>query len=112
MAGQLPGAGRERRPDPDPARLYGELLLSVQTLREQFGRLTETERRLLVFMADTAWEVSREPDHSIWEIRREPRRYVHSKLMCWVAVDRAIRLSSDLGAEDRGSKSGHGSGTR
>ena len=81
--------------------VYGELLLSVQILREQFGELTETERRLLVFLADTACEVWREPDHSIWEIRKDPQHYLHSKLMCWVALDRAIRIVSDLGAEDR-----------
>jgi len=33
------------------------------------------------------------PDHSIWEIPGEPKHYVYSKLMCWVAIDRAIRLS-------------------
>jgi GH15 family glucan-1,4-alpha-glucosidase len=81
--------------------VYGELLLSVQLLREQFGELTAVERRLLVFLADTACEVWREPDHSIWEIRDEPRHYLHSKLMCWVAVDRAIRIASLLGAEDK-----------
>jgi alpha,alpha-trehalase len=38
------------------------------------------------------------PDSSIWEIRAEPRHYVHSKVMCWVALDRAIRLADQLGA--------------
>jgi GH15 family glucan-1,4-alpha-glucosidase len=34
-----------------------------------------------------------EPDHGIWEIRDAPRHFVHSKAMCWVAVDRGIRLA-------------------
>jgi trehalose-phosphatase len=33
-----------------------------------------------------------EPDHGIWEARRRPRHYVYSKVMCWMTVDRAIRL--------------------
>jgi alpha,alpha-trehalase len=81
--------------------VYGELLLSVQLLREQFGELTDSERGLLAFLADTASDLWKEPDHSIWEIRRDPRHYLHSKLMCWVALDRAIRLADDLGATDR-----------
>ena len=43
----------------------------------------------------------RSQDQGIWEIRGEPRDYLYSKLMCWVAVDRAIALASHLGAEDR-----------
>lgn len=81
--------------------VYGELLLSVQLLREEFGELSDTERRLLVFLADTACDVWREPDHSIWEIRKEPQHYLHSKLMCWVALDRALRIVSLLGAQHR-----------
>src|SRR5208337_3119684 len=37
----------------------------------------------------------------IWEIRGEPRDFVYSKLMCWVALDRAIALAPQLGAGDR-----------
>ncbi|GIJ52166.1 trehalose-phosphatase [Virgisporangium aliadipatigenens] len=33
-----------------------------------------------------------EPDHGLWEARRPPRHYVYSKVMCWLTVDRAIRL--------------------
>jgi alpha,alpha-trehalase len=38
---------------------------------------------------------------SSWEIRGEPRDFLHSRLMCWVALDRAIALAGQLGAEDR-----------
>lgn len=38
-----------------------------------------------------------EPDSGIWEIRDEPRHYVHSKLLCWVALDRGIRLAEAYG---------------
>ncbi len=39
------------------------------------------------------WE---KPDRGIWEIRGEPRHFVHSKAMCWVALDRGIRLAEDM----------------
>ncbi|MGI8616097.1 MAG: glycoside hydrolase family 15 protein [Actinomycetota bacterium] len=39
------------------------------------------------------------PDHGIWEFRDRPRHFVHSKVMCWVALDRAGRLARLLGDE-------------
>lgn len=41
----------------------------------------------------TRWH---EPDHGIWEERRPPRHHVHSKVMCWMAVDRAIKIAERL----------------
>ena len=41
----------------------------------------------------------RESDHGIWEVRGEPRHYVSSKLMCWVALDRGARLASRRGRD-------------
>jgi GH15 family glucan-1,4-alpha-glucosidase len=48
--------------------------------------------------ADAVW---REPDQGIWEARGEPKHYVSSKLMCWVAMDRAAQLAELVGATDR-----------
>ena len=42
-----------------------------------------------------------EPDQGIWEIRSAPRHHTHSKVMCWLTVDRAVRLSSDFYSRDR-----------
>lgn len=39
----------------------------------------------------------REPDHGIWEMRGRPRQFVHSKILCWVALDRGIRLAEAHG---------------
>ena len=44
--------------------------------------------------AEAAWK---EPDQGIWEARGEPRHYVSSKLMCWVAMDRGARLAERRG---------------
>lgn len=37
------------------------------------------------------------PDFGIWEMRVEPRHFTHSKVMCWVALDRGIRMAEELG---------------
>ncbi len=80
--------------------VFGELLDSVQRLQEQLGDLDEPSRAFLRGMADAAAGRWTEPDHGIWEIRDEPRHHVHSKLMCWVALDRAVSMADWLGADD------------
>lgn len=47
----------------------------------------------LAFLADRAASEWGLPDHGIWEFRTEPRHFVHSKLQCWVALDRAVQLA-------------------
>ena len=70
--------------------VYGELLGAAQRLVDQLGELDPVTRRFLVAVADTAAARWREKDQGIWEIRGEPRDFLYSKLMCWVAVDCAI----------------------
>lgn len=48
-------------------------------------------------VADEACSLWREPDQGIWEIRGEPRHYVHSKVTPWVALDRAVHLADHYG---------------
>jgi GH15 family glucan-1,4-alpha-glucosidase len=81
--------------------VYGELLGAAQRLVDQLGDLDPVTRRFLAAAADTAAARWREKDQGIWEIRGEPRDFLYSKLMCWVALDRAITLASLLSAEDR-----------
>jgi GH15 family glucan-1,4-alpha-glucosidase len=47
-----------------------------------------------------ACDVWEKPDQGIWEARGEPKHYVSSKLMCWVAADRGARLAEILGEDD------------
>lgn len=42
-----------------------------------------------------------EPDQGIWEIRSAPRHHTHSKVMCWLTVDRALRISNEFYSRDR-----------
>jgi GH15 family glucan-1,4-alpha-glucosidase len=81
--------------------VYGELLGAAQRLVDQLGQLDPMTRRFLAAAADTAAARWRQKDQGIWEIRGEPRDFLHSKLMCWVALDSAITLASHLGAEGR-----------
>jgi GH15 family glucan-1,4-alpha-glucosidase len=73
--------------------IYGALMDSVY-LYNKYGSpipydLWRHLRRLTNWVC-TEW---REPDHGIWEVRRDPRDFVYSKVMCWVTVDRALRLA-------------------
>jgi GH15 family glucan-1,4-alpha-glucosidase len=51
---------------------------------------------ILAGQAQKATEVWAEPDQGIWEARGEPQHYTSSKLMCWVALDRAARLAGEI----------------
>ncbi len=69
--------------------------------------LAPTTRRFFVQLADTAARRWQEKDQGIWEIRGEPRDFLYSKLMCWVALDRAVALADRLDASDRAEKWKH-----
>jgi len=51
----------------------------------------------LVDLVDRVCAHWRDPDHGIWEMRGEPGNYVHSKVMCWSALNRGIALADELG---------------
>ncbi len=61
-------------------------------------RLTPATAGFVADVAEAAYRRWREPDHGIWEIRDEPRHFLHSKLMCWVALDRAVELAGSNGS--------------
>jgi GH15 family glucan-1,4-alpha-glucosidase len=81
--------------------VYGELLTSAHRLRDQLGRLSTESRAFLADAVDAAAERWPERDHGIWEMRTPPQDYLYSKLMCWAALDRGIRLAEQIGAEER-----------
>jgi hypothetical protein len=63
--------------------------------------LAPATRKFLVQLADTAARRWQDKDQGIWEIRGEPRDFLYSKLMCWVALDRAVILADRLNASSR-----------
>jgi GH15 family glucan-1,4-alpha-glucosidase len=90
------GAWNQRQLD-----VYGELLNTVYRLSDQVTELSPATKRFLVHLADAAAQRWTEKDQGIWEIRGEPRDFVYSKLMCWVALERAVALADRLDASDR-----------
>jgi alpha,alpha-trehalase len=93
------GAWNQRQID-----VYGELLSAAHRLFDQLNPDhpgAGAWREFLVACADTAAIRWREPDQGIWEVRGEPRHFLYSKLMCWVALDRAIALAPALRAQQK-----------
>jgi GH15 family glucan-1,4-alpha-glucosidase len=78
--------------------VYGELLDAAHRLADEITAMDDDMRAFLVALADTAARRWRETDQGIWEVRGEPRHFLYSKVMCWVALDRAIRLADRLHA--------------
>jgi GH15 family glucan-1,4-alpha-glucosidase len=77
--------------------VYGELLNLLHLYREQLGDLHPEIQRFVADLANTAARRWRETDAGIWEMRGEPRHHLSSKVLCWVALDRAIALAPKLG---------------
>jgi GH15 family glucan-1,4-alpha-glucosidase len=77
--------------------VYGELLNSLYLYREQLGELHPEIQAFVADLANTAARRWRERGAGMWEMRGEPRHHVSSKVLCWVALDRAIALAPQLG---------------
>ena len=74
--------------------IYGELMDTIY-LNNKYGEAISHKDWLGVCrMVEHVGKVWNKPDSGIWEMRSEPAHHLHSRLMCWVAVDRAIRLGS------------------
>jgi len=72
---------------------YGHLIEQGWAWTE-LGRPPDDDQwRFLHALAEAAAERWSEPDRGIWEWRGEPKHFVHSKFMCWVALDRGIRIA-------------------
>jgi GH15 family glucan-1,4-alpha-glucosidase len=72
--------------------VYGEVLDAVALHAERGGRLDGDTRRLLNDLGRTVCRRWREPDDGIWEVRSGRAHHTHSKALCWVALDRLVRL--------------------
>jgi GH15 family glucan-1,4-alpha-glucosidase len=73
--------------------IYGDLLETAWTYSPIASAFDSDVGRRLAGAADHVCSMWRQPDAGIWEVRSEPRHFTHSKMMCWVALDRAIRLA-------------------
>jgi GH15 family glucan-1,4-alpha-glucosidase len=81
--------------------VFGAALDSILLHTRRSQRLPRRLWPLVKAQAECATGVWRKPDQGIWEARGKPRHYVSSKLMCWVAMDRAAKLASIRGDAKR-----------
>lgn len=79
--------------------VYGEVLDSLHYARRVGLELDDNARRVqraLIDFVESAWQ---RPDEGIWEVRGPRRHFTHSKVMAWVALDRAVKAAEQFGLE-------------
>lgn len=76
--------------------VYGELMDLAWRWHNQGNAPNDDYWEFLVEVVNEAARRWKEPDRGIWEIREAPRHFVHSKAMCWSALDRGIKLAQKL----------------
>jgi GH15 family glucan-1,4-alpha-glucosidase len=81
--------------------VFGAVLDSILLHTRRSERLPRGLWPLVQTQAQCATDVWRNPDQGIWEARGKPQHYVSSKLMCWVALDRASKLAAIRGDDDQ-----------
>ena len=84
------GAADQRQLD-----IYGELMLAVDEMHRHGRSLDADEWGRIRNIVEYVREIWDEPDAGIWEVRGGDEHFVYSKVMCWVALDRAIALATD-----------------
>ncbi|MFB9906131.1 trehalose-phosphatase [Allokutzneria oryzae] len=77
--------------------VFGPIVDLVAMVTDARGKLTDEDWRMVEAMAEAVSRRWHEPDHGIWEERAAPRHRVYSKVMCWVTLDRAIKLAETYG---------------
>lgn len=81
--------------------VYGWVVDAAWLLVQAGQQLHGETWRAVSGFADFVARHWREPDAGVWEVRGEPAHYVHSKLMAWLALDRALRISRNQGVSPR-----------
>ena len=89
------GAASQRQLD-----VYGHVLDAAHLWRSEMEEIDPEEWRFLREVVNQAARVWDKPDNGIWEIRGEPRQFVQSKVMLWVALDRGIDTVEQLGLDE------------
>jgi GH15 family glucan-1,4-alpha-glucosidase len=78
--------------------VYGELLNTLFIYKERLGELHPEIQEFAAELADAAAEGWHGKDAGMWEMRGEPRHHLSSKVLCWTALDRAVKLTPVLGS--------------
>jgi alpha,alpha-trehalase len=82
--------------------VFGSVLDSILLHTRRTQRLPRRLWPIVQTQAECATRVWQQPDQGIWEARGKPQHYVSSKLMCWVALDRAAKLAEIRGDPAQG----------
>jgi GH15 family glucan-1,4-alpha-glucosidase len=77
--------------------MYGQLLQAAYLYAKAEGRLTAGDWLFLSELAHLVVERWERRDQGIWEFRGPPRHFTHSKVNCWMALDRAVKLAERIG---------------
>ncbi len=85
------GAVKQKQHD-----IYGELINAFYETRRFGIDISENEWELICRTVQHVCRIWRGRDAGIWEVRGKDQHFVHSKLMCWVALDRAIRIAKKM----------------
>lgn len=81
--------------------VFGPIVELVHLVAEAGAAVSPDHWRLVEAMALAVERSWGDPDHGIWEVRTEKRHHVHSRTMCWLALDRAVRLAEEFVAVRR-----------
>ncbi len=81
--------------------IFGEVLEAASSYVKIGGYISNNDWKMLEAFVDAACELWSKPDSGIWEVRGGPFHFVHSKVMCWVAADRGIKLAQSLGRTEK-----------
>jgi GH15 family glucan-1,4-alpha-glucosidase len=76
--------------------IFGEMLDSFFHAQHGMRRHDGNDFRVLALLLDHLAKIWRKPDHGIWEMRGKPQHFTYSKIMAWVAFDRAVLLTQQL----------------
>jgi len=76
--------------------IYGEVLDSFYHAQRKMNRHSENDFRVLVLLLEHLESIWQKPDHGVWEMRAKPQHFTYSKMMAWVAFDRAVLLAEQL----------------
>ncbi|MCY1145058.1 glycoside hydrolase family 15 protein [Actinoplanes sp. Pm04-4] len=79
--------------------VYGEVMDALHQGRRAGLKADDPSWGLQVKLMEFVEEHWRDPDEGIWEVRGGPQQFVHSKLMAWVAADRAVKAVEEFGLE-------------
>jgi len=76
--------------------IYGEVLDCFYHAQQSMGRHAKDDFRVMISLLEHLETIWHEPDEGIWETRGGPQQFTHSKMMAWVAFDRAVLLAEQL----------------